>query len=169
MLLMLSVAVPVFVKVAVCAVLVVFTSWLAKAKVAGCKLAAGAIPVPERLMGFTLLLLVSDKVPLPFPVAEGVKVTAIVQLALGFNALPQLLVCTKSPVVAIVVIARGPSPLLVSVTPWLALATPSSWFAKLRLAGDQLALGAVALPESVAEGAAPVKSPDTVIVPFLAP
>ena len=41
--------------------------------------------------------------------------------------------------------------------------------AKLRLAGDQLAVGVVPVPESVADGAAPVKSPDTAMVPLLAP
>ena len=87
-------AVPVLVKVTLWAALEVFTSWLAKVRVAGDKLAAGATPVPERAMGFTamLLLLVSDSAPLREPVAEGVNVTVIVQPAPGLNPLPQLLV-----------------------------------------------------------------------------
>ena len=93
-LLMVSVAVPVFVNVTLCAALDVFTSWSAKVKVAGDKLATGTTPAPESVMGFTatVLLLVSDRVPLRTPVAVGVNVTAIVQPVPGFNPLPQLLV-----------------------------------------------------------------------------
>jgi hypothetical protein len=44
------------------------------------------------------------------PLAVGVKVTMSVQDALGFTVLPQLLVWAKSPVVAMLVIAKGPLP-----------------------------------------------------------
>jgi len=69
----------------------------------------------------------------------------------------------------IALIVRGPSPLFVKVTPWPVLVEPTSWFAKLRLAGDQFAVGIVPFPERVAEGAALVKSPDTLIVPVRLP
>ena len=87
-------AVPVLVKVTLWATLEVFTSWLAKARVTDDKLAAGATPVPESVMGFTatVLLLVIDSAPLREPVAEGVNVTVIAQPAPGLNPLPQLLV-----------------------------------------------------------------------------
>ena len=55
--------------------------------------AAGAIPVPLRVTvcGLPLALSVMETAPLALPLLCGVKVTLMTQLALGANALPQLL------------------------------------------------------------------------------
>ncbi len=75
----------------------------------------------------------------------------------------------KSPVAAIVVMESGPSPLLVSVTAWLTLAVPTNWSANVTLAGDQAAVGAVPVPESVIEGMEVLASLETVSVPVRLP
>jgi hypothetical protein len=54
--------------------------------------------------------------PLREPVAVGVKVTLIVQEALGARLEPQVLVCEKSPLTAMLVIVRVALPMLLSVT-----------------------------------------------------
>ena len=63
--------------------LVVPTNWPAKVRLAGDSAAAGAIPLPLRatVCGLPLALSVTDRVPLRVPVAVGVKLTLILQLA----------------------------------------------------------------------------------------
>ena len=75
-------------------------------------------PVPLRLTvcGLLLALSVSLSVPVRFPVAVGVKVTLIVQLAPAATEPPQVLVSEKSPLVVIVRGVRAPAPVLVSVS-----------------------------------------------------
>ena len=65
--------------------------------------------VPEALVVMLRLLLRA-------PLAEGVKVTLTVQLALGAMLAPQVLVWAKSPVAAMVVTVTALAPVLVSVT-----------------------------------------------------
>ena len=76
------------------AALVVPTTWLAKVRLAGDSPAAGAIPLPLRaaVCGLSLALSVTDRVPLRVPVAVGVKLTLILQLAPAARLAPQLLV-----------------------------------------------------------------------------
>jgi hypothetical protein len=87
--------------VAICAVLVVLTDWLPKAKLVGERLTTAAVlvPVPERLtvwgLPAALSVMVSEAARLPL--AGGVKVTLIVQLAPAATLAPQLLVWAKSP------------------------------------------------------------------------
>jgi hypothetical protein len=50
------------------------------------------------------------------PVAVGVKVTLTLQLLLAARVVPQVLLCAKSPVIAIEVIARLAFPEFVRVT-----------------------------------------------------
>ena len=92
-------ALPVLVRVTACAVLVVPTDWLPKERLAGARLTAGAVPVPVRLtvwgLPTALSAMVSEGARLPL--ADGVKVTLIVQLAPAATLDPQLLVCAKSP------------------------------------------------------------------------
>ena len=85
-------------------------------------------PVPLRLnecgLPAALSVIVTDAVRVP--VAVGLKVTLIVQLPLfPATELPQLLLCTKSPLFAPVtprlVIVKAPLPILVSVTDCAAL------------------------------------------------
>ena len=58
----------------------------------------------------------NDSEPLLAPVATGVNVTAILQLAPAANEVPQLLTAAKSPVGAMLVIASASTPVLVSAT-----------------------------------------------------
>ncbi len=94
MLLMVSVAVPLLVSVTVCAALVVPTCWLLKVRVLLDNVTAGAIPVPLRLTlcGLPAALSVIDSVPVRVPVAVGVKVTLMVQLAPAATEAPQVFV-----------------------------------------------------------------------------
>src|SRR6266852_1451084 len=96
MLVMFNEAVPLLLRVTVWAVLLVPTSWLAKVRLAGERLTAGAeeaVPVPVRLTVCGLPLASSLMVMLPVrvPVAVGVKVTLMLQLAPAATALPQVL------------------------------------------------------------------------------
>jgi hypothetical protein len=91
-------ALPVFVKVTTCAVLVVFSCWLAKVRLGAERLAAGPVavtPVPVRLMvwGLGVALSVMVMAPVRVPVAVGVKLTLIVQFAPALTELPHVLVC----------------------------------------------------------------------------
>jgi hypothetical protein len=91
---MLKAAVPVFVSVAAWAELLDPTIWLPNDRELADRLTAGATPVPVRLTvcGLPLALSVMVRVPLRTPVAVGVKVTLIVQLAPAPTLAPQVLV-----------------------------------------------------------------------------
>jgi hypothetical protein len=94
MLLIESGPVPLLLSVTVCAALVVPTFWLANVRLVGARLAAGAVPLPLRLAvcGLPAASSVTLSEPLRVPVAVGVKVTLMLQLALAANVVPQLLV-----------------------------------------------------------------------------
>jgi hypothetical protein len=85
----------VLLNVTVWAGLVVPTSWLANVRLAGDSAAAGEIPLPLRatVCGLPLASSVTDRVPLRVPVAVGVKLTLILQLAPLPKLALQLLVC----------------------------------------------------------------------------
>ena len=74
------------------------TTWPAKVRLPGETLAADAVPVPERLtlwgLPLALSAMLSEAVRLPL--AEGVKVTLIVQLPPAATEVPQLLLWAKS-------------------------------------------------------------------------
>ena len=95
-LVMLKAALPGLVRVRVCAALVVPRDWLAKARLAGERLTTGAVlvPVPERLTvwGLPLALSAMLSAAVRAPLAEGVNVTLIMQLAPATTELLQLLV-----------------------------------------------------------------------------
>src|SRR5258705_11485587 len=95
MLVMVSNASPVFVSVTVCAALVVPTLREPKLKLVGERLTTGAVPVPVRLTicGLPVASSVIVMVPVRVPVAVGVNVTLIVQLAPAATEVPQVLVC----------------------------------------------------------------------------
>ena len=117
-------ALPVLLRVRVCAALVVPTDRLPKLRLVAERLATGAaaVPVPERLTacGLPLALSVMLTEALRVPEAEGVKVTLIVQLAPVVSELPHVLVCAKSPalvpVTAMVVMLKVALPVLLRVT-----------------------------------------------------
>ena len=91
-----SAPLPVFVRVTGCAELVVPTGRLPNARLAGERLTTGAVlvPVPERLTvwGLPLALSATLSAAVRAPLAEGVNVTLIVQLAPATTELLQLLV-----------------------------------------------------------------------------
>ena len=117
----LNAALPVLLRVTVCAVLVVPTDWLPKARLVGERLTTVVVPVPERLTvcGLPVALSVRVTAALRVPLAAGVKVTLTVQLAPAATLAPQLLVCAKSlalvPVSARLEMLKAELPVLFSV------------------------------------------------------
>lgn len=112
----------------------------------------GVTPVPERatVCGLPAALSATDIDPDLAPLAVGVNVTLIVQVAATPRLPGQLLVCEKSPVAVIEVIANEAEPLLVSTTGCDALLVPVNWLAKFRLVGLNDTDGAGVLESSKA-------------------
>ncbi len=115
--------------------------------------ATAAVPVPERLTLWVLpavALSVRVTAALRVPVADGVKVTLIVQVAPAATELPQLLVWVKSlgfvPVSAILVRLKAALAVLLRVMVWTALVAPTAWLANVRLVGERLATGSAPVP-----------------------
>ena len=85
------------------------------------------------------------------PVAVGLNVTLMVQLAPAPTLDPQVLVWLKSPALAPViempVTLSTPLPVLVRVTDWAALEVPTALLVKVRLEGETLTDAAVPVPE----------------------
>jgi hypothetical protein len=103
-------------------------------------------PVPVRVtvcvLPATLLLLsVMVSVPVSVPAALGEKVTSMVQEPLAATRPPQVSVCEKSPLVAMLAMVSDPVPVLLSVTGCEALVVPAAWRPKVRLVGAALAMG----------------------------
>ena len=148
MLLIESAPVPVFVKVMVCAALVVPTVWLAKVRLVGDKLivgvAATAVPLSDTACGLAAALSVNVIDPVSVPAAVGVKVTEIVQLAPAGRLDGQAVVSAKLPEAAMPLIERAPAPVFVKVTVCAALVVPTVWLANVRLVGDKLIVGVAA-------------------------
>src|SRR3989441_225133 len=90
MLVMLREAVPVLDRGTVCTGLVVMRSWASKARLVGAKVPAGAIPVPasDTDCGLPGASSVMVTVAVRAPVAAGVKLMLIVQLAPGATEAP---------------------------------------------------------------------------------
>jgi hypothetical protein len=65
---------------------------------------------------------------------DGLKVTAMAQLAPTATEVPQVLAWVKSPVAAMLAMVRGPVPWLVRVTVLAALAVPTCWLEKFTVA-----------------------------------
>ena len=94
-----------------------------KAKLVGKKPALGATPVPVRLTvcGLPVALSVTVIVPGWLPVAVGVKVTVMVQLAAAATDAPQVLVWAYGALAAMLVMVSAAVPEFVSVTACAAL------------------------------------------------
>ena len=134
---MLSAAVPVLVRVTPWGTLVVPTSCGEKVRLVGTRLATGATPVPVRLTASGLSPALSVIVTAAFhaPMALGVKVTVIAQLAPAAKvpvALPlemQLFFCAKSepfgPVMLMAVMLSVALPVLVRIALWAVLVVPT--------------------------------------------
>ena len=125
------------------------TSCEANVKDEGERLAAGAVPVPERLTVWVvgLALSVTVRVPVEVPVVRGEKTTLIVQELFEVRPEPQVFVWENAPVIVMPVIASVALPVFVRVTVWGLLLVPTSCEANVKEVGKRLAAGAVPVPE----------------------
>src|SRR2546427_358674 len=182
MLVRLSVAVPPLVRVTVWArLLVVPTRWLPKATLFADNVTAGAMPVPVRVIvcGLPGASSTMFSVALRIPVASGVKLTLIVQLAPGATEpapLGQVLPAAKAksaacaPVMVMLVRFSGASPLLVSVTFCAALVVPTRCSPNALLVAESVAVGGVTpVPVSDTDCGLPAASSGMVTVAGRAP
>jgi hypothetical protein len=126
-----SLAVPVLLIVTVNGTLVVPITWLPKFRLVGERLTVNVAPVPVRLMvcGLPAALSVIVTLAVRLPLAVGVKVTLMVQLAPVARELPHVFVCTKSPllvpVIAMLVRLTAVLPVLAKVTAWAVVVVPT--------------------------------------------
>ena len=115
-----------------CGGLVVLTSWPAKVRRPDVGVICIAWPVPEKVTagGAGEALLVSNKLAVLAPLATGLKVTLMVQLAPPGSEVPQLLVWLKSDgpmlVNARLPMESTPVPELVMVTACAILVVPTN-------------------------------------------
>ena len=99
MLVTVSEALPVLLRVTAWAEVVLPTDTLPKVRLLGETPARAVVPVPERLMvcGLPVALSATLTIAERMPDAVGLKVMLIVQLDAALNLDPHVLVCTKSP------------------------------------------------------------------------
>jgi len=122
MLLIVMLEFPVFVRVVLRAVLVMFTAWTPNAREAGDRLAVGLVPVPlnETVCGLPLALSATESLAVRDEPTVGVNVTLIEQFVPGAKLEPQLFVAAKSaglvPEMVMLLIARAAAPLFERVT-----------------------------------------------------
>lgn len=142
----LNAALPVFLTVTVFALLVFPTLRVAKLRLVGVRVTAGAVvedvPVPVRLTvcGLPLALSVMVIEPVRVPVAVGVNVTLIVQGVLAARELGHELEA-KSPLITMLEMESVAVPVFVSVTVCDALVVFSNWLPKIRPVGDRVTAG----------------------------
>ena len=74
--------------------------------------AACPVPASVTVCGLPVAPSATEIVPVRAPIADGVKLTLIVQLAPAFTDVPQLLIWLKSPVVETLTIDSGSEPML---------------------------------------------------------
>src|SRR5579864_61232 len=111
-----------------------------------------SVPVPDSatVWGLPFALSITVMLPLRAPVAVGVKVTLIAQLMVAANDAPQLFVSAKSPEAAIGAIFNVALPVFFSVIAWAGvLVVVTSWPPRFKLAGMNVATGALAVPMPV--------------------
>ena len=151
-----SVAPPLFVKVSACVTLVP-TACAPNARGDGLIVRSGAaavpVPVKATLCGLPDALSVIRSEALREPVAVGLNVTLIVQLAPAARLEPQLFVCEKFeefvPANAMLLIVSAPVPVLVNVTGLAALVVFTIWFPNASDVGDRLTTGTRVTPVPV--------------------
>jgi len=118
---------PVFVKLTVCAGLVVPTNVEAKVRVTGERRTAGAatpVPVKSTTWGLPAALSVMVRAAMLGPGAVGVKVTLTTQLVVGWSGVAmQSLVCAKAPLAFTDEMVKGVVAWFVTVTAWGLLVT----------------------------------------------
>jgi len=159
---MLSVVLPPLVRVTVWALLVIAIGSLPNERLVGERLAAAAVPVPERLRDWGLppalsvMLTEAERLPL----VVGSKVTLIVQLPPAATEVPQVLVCAKSPVLApvsaMLETLSAAVPLLVRVAVSVPLVVLTASLPKARLVGERPAATVVPVPERLRDWGLPV-------------
>jgi hypothetical protein len=116
-------------------------------------LATVEVPVPERatVWGLPAAPSVIVSVAVRLPLADGLKVTLIAQLAPATTLDPQLLLWAKllalEPVTTMLVMLKFALPVLVKVTVWAVLVAPTERFPNARLDGETLTTEAVPVPE----------------------
>ena len=137
---------PLFIKVTVCAALVIFTARAANVSDVGVRFATGAMPVPLKLtLGCApVVLLFKISEPLRAPRAVGVKVMFTVQLPPAARDVPQLFVWAKSPAITKLLIARAALPVLLKVT--ACAEVPTSCDPKVSDAGENAATAPKPVP-----------------------
>src|SRR5207245_304365 len=158
MLVMLRVAVPLLVRVTVCAGLVVLRCWSPKARLVGAKVTAGAMPIPasDTDCGLPGASSVMVTVAVRALAAVGVKDRKSVELAPATTVAPFVLVvpaaAAKSPgfepARAMLVMLRLAVPLLVRVTVCTGLVVVRRWCPKARLVGAKVTAGTIPVPAS---------------------
>ena len=99
------------------------------------------VPVSPAACGLPLALSEMVSAPVLVPVAVGVKVTEMVQLAPALTEPPQVLVWVKSPLAAMLEMVREVWPVLVRVTVCALLLVPEFWGGKVSEVGDRLTSG----------------------------
>jgi hypothetical protein len=110
------------------------------------------VPVPVRvtICGLPTALSVMVIAALRFPVAAGVKLTLIVQLAPAATELPQVVVSGKSPgsapVTAMLAMLKVRLPLLVRVTDCAGAVVPTNWLPKVMVVAESSTPGAAPVP-----------------------
>jgi hypothetical protein len=94
-------------------------------------------PPPDKVTNCGLLGAESLMVRVPTfePKAVGIKVTLIVQMALGATGAPQVFVWLKPALAIMGPTVRGAVPVLVTVMTCGALVEPTTWGPKVRLVG----------------------------------
>jgi len=111
--------------------------------------------VPVRLIVWALTLLAIETEAVRVPLADGLKVTLMVQLAPAATELPQVLLWAKSlaltPETAMLEMFSVALPGLLRVAVCAALALPRDWLPKERLEGETLISAAVPVPERVTD------------------
>ena len=94
------------------------------------------------MCGLPAALSVMVIAPVRIPTADGVKVTVMVQFVPATTVVPQVLVCVKAPVLAMLVILASVIPVFARVTTWAALVVPRTCAEKLKLVGEKITTGA---------------------------
>src|ERR1019366_7284922 len=140
-----SVTLCLLVRVNTFAVLVVPTFCAGYVALAGANV-AGGMPVPDSgtVCGLFVALSVIVRFPVRSPSWVGVKVTLITQFFPAASVLPQgfvLVVCAKSPLVAMLLMFSVAVPVLLSVTLFAGVVTPTTVLPNVREVGTRVTTG----------------------------
>jgi len=126
------------------------TIWFENVKLVGLNVGAFSTPLPDSAAETAppCELLETVREPVRTPVADGVKLTLMVQFVAAASVVPQLFVCAKSPVIVIAESVNGAVPVFDSVALCAGLVVPITWPLKVRMVGESTAMGAVPVPVS---------------------